>query len=258
MLKPRNAEAPLSLEEIKIMTKACRIATETLNYIGKHIKAGMTTNEIDELCNDFILSHDAISACIGYHGYPKYTCTSVNDMICHGLPDNTKLKDGDIINVDVTAKYKGFFGDTSRMYFVGNVSDNAKRLCEAAEQARQIGIEAITPNGWTGDIGFEVNKFATRQGYTVIKEIGGHGIGRVFHSDPFVPSIGKKGKGERLLPFRCITVEPMVNEGTDKLIEIDIPGSSIKAYRTQDGKLSAQYEHTVLITDKGYEILTLA
>jgi len=258
MLKPRSLDAPLSLDEVKIMEKACRIAAETLNYVGKYIKAGMTTDEIDLLCNDFIQTQGAISACIGYHGYPKYTCTSVNDMICHGVPDGTVLKNGDIINVDVTAKYQGFFGDTSRMYRIGQVSESAERLCQAAEQARQIGIEAITPKGWTGDIGFEINKFATRQGYSTVKEIGGHGIGRVFHKDPFVPSIGKKGKGERLMPYQCITVEPMINEGTDQLIEIDIPGSSIKAYRTKDGKLSAQYEHTVLITETGYEILTLS
>lgn len=258
MLRQRPVEKPLSLEEIKIMTKACRIAAETLNYLTKYVKAGISTNEIDVLANDYILTQDAISACIGYHGYPKFTCTSVNDMVCHGLPDDRILKEGDIINVDVTAKYKGFFGDTSRMYRIGQVSDEADRICQAADQARMIGIECITPNGWTGDIGFETNKFATRQGYSVVKEIGGHGIGRIFHTDPFVPAFGKKGKGERLKPFYCITVEPMINQGSDELVEIDIPGSSIKAYKTLDGKLSAQYEHTVLITDTGYEILTLA
>lgn len=258
MLKPRTPQGALSLDEIKTMTKACRIAAETLNYVAKYIKAGISTNEIDELCNDFMQTQGSVSACINYHGYPKYTCTSVNDMICHGVPDNTILKDGDIVNVDVTALYQGFYGDTSRMFLIGNVSPEARHLCEVADQARMVGIENITPNGMTGDIGFEVNKFVTRQGYTTVKEIGGHGIGRVFHTDPFVPSFGKKGKGERLKPFHCITVEPMVNQGSDELIEIAIPGSTIKAYKTIDGKLSAQYEHTVLITDTGYEILTLS
>ena len=257
MLKTRPINKPLSLDEIKIMTKACQIATQTLVYLEKYVKAGVTTNEIDQLANDFMQSQNAISACLNYHGYPKYTCTSVNDIICHGVPDNTVLKDGDIINVDVTAKYEGFFGDTSRMYRIGKVSADADRICKAADEARMIGIQAITPNGFTGDIGFEINKYTTRQGYTTVKEIGGHGIGRIFHTDPFVPSFGKKGKGEKLVPFTCLTVEPMINEGTDEFIEIDIPGSSIKAYKTVDGKLSAQYEHTVLITDKGYEILTL-
>lgn len=258
MLKPRQSQAPLSLEEIKTMTKSCRIATETLNYLTKYIKAGITTNDIDVMANDYMKSLGAVSACIDYHGYPKYTCTSVNDMICHGVPDETVLKEGDIINVDVTALYKGFFGDTSRMYKIGQVSAEAEKICQVAEQARMIGIESITPNGFTGDIGFEVNKFVTRQGYTTVKEIGGHGIGRVFHTDPFVPSIGKKGKGERLKPFYCITVEPMVNQGVEDIFEIDIPGSTVKAYKTTDGLLSAQYEHTILVTDKGYEILTLS
>lgn len=239
------------------MKVACRIAADTLTYLDKYVKAGITTNEIDELANDFMLTRGAKSACIGYHGYPKYTCTSVNDIICHGVPDNTVLKDGDIVNVDVTAFIDGFYGDTSKMFLIGNVSDEAKDLVETARQARDIGIEAIVPNGWTGDIGFETYKYVTRKGYSTVKEIGGHGVGRKFHEEPFVPSFGKKGKGERLVPFHCITVEPMINQGTDEVVEYDIPGSSIKWYRTADDLLSAQFEHTVLVTDTGYEILTL-
>ncbi len=249
---------PLSLEEIKKMTKACRIAAETLVYLEKYIKPGISTNEIDELCNDFMQTQGAVSACLNYHGYPKYTCTSINEVVCHGVPDNTILKDGDIINVDVTAKFDGFFGDTSRMFLVGNVSQRGREICEAALMARDKGIEAITPNGFTGDIGFEIHKFATRKGYSTVKEIGGHGVGRKFHEEPFVPSFGKRGKGDRLVPFHCITVEPMLNEGTEEVVEFNIPGSSIKYYHTADGLLSAQYEHTVLVTDTGYEILTLA
>lgn len=249
---------PLNPEEIKKMTKACRIAAETLVYLEKYVKEGITTDEIDELANDFMLTKGAISACLGYHGYPKYTCTSINEVVCHGLPDKTVLKDGDIINVDVTAKIDGFFGDTSKMFLIGNVSDEARDLCDAAFVAREKGIEAITPNGRTGDIGFEINKVATRRGYSTIKEIGGHGVGRTFHDEPFVPSFGKKGKGDKLVPFHCITVEPMLNQGREDYIEYDIPGSSIKYYKTTDGLWSAQYEHTVLVTDTGYEILTLA
>jgi methionyl aminopeptidase len=248
---------PLSLEEIKKMTLACRIAADTLSYVDKYIKVGMTTNEIDILTNDYMQTRGAKSACLGYNGYPKYSCTSVNEVICHGLPDDTPLKDGDIVNVDVTAFIDGFFGDTSKTYLIGNVSDTARDLVKAAEEARDLGIKLIKPYGMTGDIGFETNKFATRKGYTTIKEIGGHGIGRVFHTEPFVPAYGKKGKGQKLIPFHCITVEPMLNEGTDEFDEYDIPGSSIKYYKTLDRKLSAQFEHTVLVTDKGYEILTL-
>lgn len=248
---------PLSLEEIKKMTKSCRIAADTLTYLDKYVKAGITTNQIDELANDFMQTKGAKSACLGYHGYPKYTCTSVNEVVCHGLPDDTVLKDGDIINVDVTAWIDGFFGDTSKMFAIGNVSEEAKDLIETARLARDLGIEAITPKGRTGDIGFETNKYVTRKGYTVVREIGGHGVGRIFHEEPFVPAWGKKGKGDILVPFHCITVEPMVNQGTDELIEYDIKGSSIKYYHTADGLLSAQFEHTVLVTDTGYEILTL-
>lgn len=248
---------PLSLEEIKKMTRSCRIAADTLTYLDKYVKAGITTNQIDELANDFMQTKGAKSACLGYHGYPKYTCTSVNEVVCHGLPDDTPLKDGDIINVDVTAWMDGFFGDTSKMYAIGNVSEEAKDLIETARMARDLGIEAITPKGRTGDIGFETNKYVTRKGYTVVREIGGHGVGRIFHEEPFVPAWGKKGKGDILVPFHCITVEPMVNQGTDELIEYDIKGSSIKYYHTADGLLSAQFEHTVLVTDTGYEILTL-
>lgn len=248
---------PLSLEEIKKMTVACRIAADTLTYLDKYIKVGITTQEIDDLANDYMLTRGAKSACIGYHGYPKYTCTSINEVVCHGLPDSTVLKDGDIVNVDVTSLIGGFYGDTSKMYMVGNVSADARDLVETAMMARDRGIEAIAPNGFTGDIGFEINKLVTRKGYSAVKEIGGHGVGRQFHEEPFVPSFGKKGKGDRLIPFHCITVEPMINQGTDDIIECSIHGSSIKYYNTADGLLSAQFEHTVLVTDVGYEILTL-
>lgn len=249
---------PLSLGEIKKMTVACRIAADTLTYLDKYIKAGISTNEIDLLANDYMMTRGAKSACIGYHGYPKYTCTSINQVVCHGVPDDeTILKDGDIINVDVTSWIDGFFGDTSKMYMIGNVSKEARDIVEVAMMARDKGIEAITPKGYTGDIGFEINKLVTRRGYTTVKEIGGHGVGRLFHEEPFVPSFGKKGKGDRLIPFHCITVEPMVNQGTDEIMEYNIQDSSIKYYNTADGLLSAQFEHTVLVTDTGYEILTL-
>ncbi len=239
------------------MEKAGRVAAESLNYVQKYVKAGATTDEIDKLVHDFMLSHGAVPATLGYHGYPKSCCTSVNEIVCHGVPNDYKLKDGDIINVDVTAKLEGFFGDTSRTFIIGAVSQEVRDFVESAKLAMEKGIEAVTPNGFTGDIGFEINKFVTRKGYSTVKEIGGHGIGRIFHDEPFVPSWGKKGKGERLLPFHCITVEPMINEGTDEVEEFPIPGSTHKWYRTADGKRSAQFEHTVLITDKGYEVLTL-
>ncbi len=243
-------------DEIRIMEKACQLAAKTLYHTAKFVKAGVTTNELDKIANDFVLSNNAISACIGYHGYPKSICTSVNEMICHGVPDKTVLKDGDIINIDVTVIKDGFHGDTSATFYVGEVSEKAKRLTESAKAAMMVGIEAITPNGTTGDIGFAVQKFTTKQGYFAVREIGGHGIGRGFHEDPFVPSFGKKGRGERLMVGGTITVEPMLNETATEFIEHDIPGSSIKAYTTADKCLSAQFEHTVLISQNGPVILT--
>lgn len=250
-------QKPLDKNEIQRMRTACQLAAKVLNYTGQFIKPGITTLELDKIADDYTLSLGAISACIGYHGYPMSTCISPNHVVCHGLPGAYVIKAGDIVNIDVTVKKDGFFGDTSKTFMVGDVSQSAKDLVKTAYEAMMVGIEAITPGGWTGDIGFETNKLVTRKGYSTVKEIGGHGIGRVFHSDPFVPAFGKKGKGEKLRPWTCFTVEPMVNEGTEDFIEKSIPDSSIKYYETADGKLSAQFEHTILLTDVGYEILTL-
>jgi len=248
---------PLTKEEIKKMEFVCRLAARTLTYAGKFVKAGITTDELDKIVYDYTLANNANPACLGYHGYPKTICTSINQVICHGLPDSTKLKNGDIINIDVTSEKDGFFGDCSATFMVGEVSKEAQNIVQVAREARDRGIEAVRPGGTTGDIGFVTEKFVSRHGYTVVKEIGGHGIGRKFHDEPFVPAFGKKGRGDLLVPWQCITVEPMVNEGRPDIIEVDIAGSTIKYYETIDGKLSAQFEHTILVTDVGYEVLTL-
>lgn len=248
---------PLSKDEIVKMKKVCQMAARVLNHTGKHVREGITTNELDKIADEFTKTIGGTSACIGYHGYPKATCISVNDVVCHGLPSDYKVKNGDILNIDVTVKCDGFYGDTSKTLMVGTVSKTAADLVDAAYQAMMVGIEAVKPHGYTGDIGFETNKYVTRRGYTTVKEIGGHGIGRVFHSDPFVPAFGKRGKGEKIIPWTCFTVEPMVNEGSEDFEEYSIPNSDIKYYRTIDRKLSAQFEHTILITDTGYEILTI-
>lgn len=248
---------PFTTDEVLKMRKVCQMAARVLNHTGKFVKEGISTNELDLIADDFTKSIGGTSACIGYHGYPKATCISVNEVVCHGLPSEYKIKAGDILNIDVTVKKDGFYGDTSKTFKVGPVSKNAEDLIEAAFQAMMVGIEAIRPNGYTGDIGFETNKYVTRKGYSTVKEIGGHGIGKFFHGDPFVPAFGKRGKGERIIPWTCFTVEPMVNEGVEDFIEISIPNSTIKYYETADKKLSAQFENTVLITDTGYEILTV-
>lgn len=248
---------PLSPDEIVKMRKVCQLAAQTLEYVGRFVKEGVSLLELDQIVYDHTLSQGATPAPLNYKGYPKSICTSVNDVVCHGVPDSYKLKDGDIVNVDVTHKLDGFFGDTSKTFVVGSVAEDAKKVVEVALKAMEIGIKAITPFGTTGDIGFEINRYVTKQGCSTVKEIGGHGIGRIFHTDPFIPSFGKKGKGDKLIPFHCFTVEPMVNLGTDDIQEFAIPGSSHHYYKTVDKKLSAQFEHTVLVTDYGYEILTL-
>lgn len=247
----------LSKDEIVLMRKSCQLAARTLEYVKPFVKVGVTTDELDKIVHDYILSKGAKPSPLGYHGYPKSICTSVNAVVCHGVPDQTVLKEGDIINVDVTCFLDGFHGDTSATFMVGNVSEKARDITTVAYECMMKGIEAITPMGTTGDIGFAIDKYASRKGYTTVKEIGGHGIGRTFHDEPFVPSFGKKGKGSKLIPWRCLTVEPMINETTAPLREHDVPNSSIKWYTTGDNTLSAQFEHTILVTDTGYEILTL-
>lgn len=248
---------PLSLDEIKKMKKACQHAARTLEHVAAFIKPGITTDEIDQIVYDYTLSTGAKPAPLGYHGFPKSVCTSVNDVVCHGVPGDVKLVEGDIVNVDVTSLLDGFFGDTSATFYVGQVSDRARDLTECAREAMMKGIEAVRPRGTTGDIGFVIDKFVTRKGYWTVKEIGGHGIGKKFHDEPFVPSFGKKGKGDLLVPWTCITVEPMINETACELVEKAIPGSTVSWYVTADKTLSSQFEHTVLITDTGYEILTV-
>lgn len=244
--------------DIRQMEQACRLAAEALQFTGKQVRAGITTDELDKIADDFIRSRGGISACTGYQGYPKAICTSVNEVVCHGVPGKRVLKDGDIINIDVTVIKHGFHGDTSSMFFVGDSSSRTAKLVECAFEAMHQGIEQARAGNRTGDIGFAIDKFVSRSGFYAVREIGGHGIGRGFHEEPFVPSFGKKGKGALLHKWGTITVEPMVNETSAPIVEIEIPRSDILIYETSDGKWSAQYEHTVLITDGKPQILTIA
>ena len=251
----------LSPQEIPLMRASCQLAAQVLIFIEEHVQPGVSSQSLDKLCHEFILDHKARPAPLNYKGFPKSICTSVNECICHGVPDNRLLKEGDIINIDVTCIKEGFYGDTSKTFFVGEVSQEAKDLTDCAFQAMHKGISAIRPKGWTGDIGFAIEKYSKRRGFFPVEEIGGHGIGRVFHDDPFVPSVGKKGKGMRLQPWSCITVEPMINQKSRYIKEYAIPNSSVKYYETLDKGLSAQFEHTILIKDEfsrePYEILTV-
>jgi methionyl aminopeptidase len=248
---------PIAANEIRLMERAGQLGAQTLTHVGKFVKPGITTNELDRIAHDFALTNGAKPAPLGYHGFPKSICTSVNYCICHGVPDNTALKNGDIINIDVTVIKDEYHGDTSAMFYVGDVSHDAKDICDAALEAMNRGIEEVAPGATTGDIGFAINKYVTKRGYWVVREIGGHGIGKIFHDDPWVPSFGKKGRGDELIPWVAITVEPMINKTSAPIKEFSIPNSSIKYYETGDKTLSAQWEHTVLVTDSGHQILTL-
>ena len=248
---------PLTEKEITLMRGAGKVAAQVLSQIAKLIKPGISTNWLNQQAETFTANLGATSAPLSYKGYPKSICTSVNQCICHGVPSNYILKQGDIVNVDITCIKEGFHGDTSRTFYVGQVSEKAKALTECAYQAMWKGIEQVKAGNFTGDIGFAINKYAVRKGFYPVQEIGGHGVGKNFHEEPFVPSQGKKGKGVKLKPNCCITVEPMINQKSAKIKEYKIKGSEIKYYETFDGGLSAQFEHTVLIKEAGYEILTL-
>ena len=248
---------PVKANDIRLMEKSGQLAAKTLAHVGSFVRPGITTNELDKIAYDYTLSHGARPAPLNYHGFPKSICTSVNECICHGVPDEKPLVEGDVVNIDVTCELNGYYGDTSSMFYVGEVTEDVKDICDVAKRAMEKGIEAIRPFGTTGDIGFAINKFVTKKGYYAVREIGGHGIGEEFHMDPFVPSYGKKGRGDKLIPWACLTVEPMINVNDLPIKEFSIPNSSIKYYETSDKTPSAQYEHTIMITDSGYEILTM-
>lgn len=239
-------------EQIAKIKESAAINNAILDLVGEKIKAGMTTEEIDTIVHDYTVSRGAIPAPLNFHGFPKSCCTSVNDQICHAIPDGTVLKDGDIINVDVSTIYNGYFSDASRMYMIGEVSDEAKKLVEVTKECMIKGIEAVKP--WTrlGNVSHAVQQHAEANGYSVVREFGGHGIGLEFHEDPFVFHYGSKDEGMLMVPGMIFTIEPMINEGTHKLfIDEDNGWTSY----TEDGKLSAQWENMILVTEDGYEIL---
>lgn len=242
-----------SLEEFDGMRHAGRLAAETLDYITPFVVPGISTGRLDELMEEFIISKGGVSACRGYNGYPKATCISPNHIICHGIPSDTKiLKDGDIINIDVTVILNGWFGDTSRMFYVGKPSIKAKRLVETTYETMMAGISVCRPGATTGDIGAAMEKVARKNGYSVVMDYCGHGVGRVFHDGPNILNYGVKGTGIELVPGMIFTVEPMVNIGTHQTLTLADGWTVI----TKDRQLSAQFEHSIGITETGYEIFT--
>ena len=243
-----------SQREIDIMRESCRLAAKTLNYIETKLEVGMSTDDVNQLCHDFILDHGATPSPLNYNGFPKSVCTSLNEVICHGIPSSKDiLKDGDILNIDVTTYFKKFHGDTNRTFFIGNVSKEARELVKVTYQAMMEAIAICRPGRRLGDIGATIEKIAGEHGYSVVQEYCGHGIGREFHEEPQVLHYGKPGTGVELKKGMTFTIEPMINMGKRhcKLLKDDW------TVVTKDKSLSAQFEHTIAITDDGFEILTL-
>lgn len=241
-------------EEIEKMRVAGRMAAEVLEMIEEHVKPGVTTGELDRICHDYIVNvQDAIPAPLNYRGFPKSICTSVNHVVCHGIPSDTKkLKKGDIINIDITVKKDGYHGDTSKMFFVGEPSILAKRLVKVTQECLYIGIDMVKPGVRLGDIGAAIQKHAEAQYFSVVREYCGHGIGAEFHEEPQVLHYGKPGTGVELKEGMTFTIEPMINAGKRHTKLLPDEWTVI----TKDRKLSAQWEHTLLVTSDGCEIFT--
>lgn len=234
------------------MRRAGRLAAEVLKYIEPHVEAGVSTNYLNQLCHTFIIEHGAIPAPLGYHGFPKATCISRNEVVCHGIPSEDVLCDGDIVNVDVTVILDGWHGDTSRTFLVGCTPPKAVQLVSVAEEALARGIQAVRPDAHFGDIGAAIQEYVESSGYSVVRAFCGHGIGRVFHDAPEVLHFGQRGSGPRIIEGMCFTIEPMINAGHWDVLILEDEWTAV----TRDGSLSAQFEHTIGVTNGGCEIFT--
>ncbi len=242
-----------SVDEIEKMRVAGRLAADVLRMIRPHVQAGITTEELDRICHDYIVNvQDAIPAPLNYHGFPKSICTSINHQVCHGIPADKKLKNGDIINIDITVIKDGFHGDTSKMFMVGDPSIQAKRIVNISYECMCKGIDVVKPGAYLGDIGFVIQQYAEKNNCSVVREYCGHGIGLTFHEEPQVLHYGKKGTGIALEPGMTFTIEPMINIGKRDVKLMPDKWTVI----TKDRSLSAQWEHTILVTETGHEVLT--
>ena len=247
-------------EDIKKMRIAGKLASQVLDYISNFVAPNLTTEELDKLCHEYMVNvQETIPAPLnyappGHTPFPKSICTSVNNQICHGIPGEKILKKGDIVNIDITVIKDGYHGDTSRMFFVGAPSIQAKRLCEITYESMWLGIKQVKPGNFLGDIGFTIQNHAEKNGFSVVREFCGHGIGKVFHEDPQILHYGSPGKGLKLEAGMIFTIEPMINAGK-KDIKILPDGWTVV---TKDRSLSAQWEHTILVTEKSYEVMTLS
>ncbi|MGE4158249.1 MAG: type I methionyl aminopeptidase [Planctomycetota bacterium] len=252
MKKPPKGVILKSPEEIMLMRESCRLASDVLTMIEQHVKPGVTTDQLDRLCHDYIVSHNATPSPLNYRGFPKSICTSINEVICHGIPGNRVLKEGDIVNVDITVYKNGFHGDTSKTYGVGAISEERRKLVDTTLECLKAGIKAVRPGGTLGDIGHAIQSLAESRGYSVVRDFCGHGIGRNFHEDPSVLHFGKPGKGDPIVPGMVFTIEPMINVGTHQHRMLNDGWTAV----TADGKDSAQFEHTLAVGPFGVEVLT--
>ena len=240
-------------EEIEKMRVAGRLAAEVLQMIEPHVQAGITTNELDEICHNYIVNEQqAIPAPLNYRGFPKSICTSINHVVCHGIPGKKKLKQGDILNIDITVIKDEYHGDTSKMFFIGEPSIRAKRLVQNTYECMRIGIDLVKPGVQLGDIGYAIQQYAESHNYSVVREYCGHGIGKVFHEDPQILHYGQKGTGLILEEGMTFTIEPMINIGKRHVKLLPDEWTVV----TKDRSLSAQWEHTILVTADGHEVFT--
>ena len=242
-----------SAEEIEKMRVAGRLAAEVLHMIRPHVKAGVTTDELNQLCHDYIVNEQqAIPAPLNYHGFPKSICTSVNHQVCHGIPSKKVLKNGDIVNIDITVIKDGYHGDTSKMFYIGEASILARRVSEISHECMKMGIEMVKPGAKLGDIGHAIQQHAESNNFSVVREYCGHGIGADFHEEPQVLHYGKPDTGITLKAGMIFTIEPMINTGKREVKVLPDKWTVV----TRDRSLSAQWEHTILVTDDGFEVLT--
>ncbi|MXP61745.1 type I methionyl aminopeptidase [Roseomonas sp. M0104] len=241
-------------EDFEGMRRAGQLAAATLDMIAPHVRPGVTTGELDRLCDDFIRANGAVSACLGYRGYPKSVCISINHVVCHGIPGNKALQDGDILNIDVTVILDGWYGDTSRMYVAGTPSTKARLLLDVTHESMMRGIAAVRPGARLGDIGHAIQSYVEKQRFSVVRDFCGHGIGRSFHAPPNILHFGRPGEGPALKPGMFFTIEPMVNAGRPEVKVLDDGWTAV----TRDRSLSAQFEHMVGVTETGCEVFTFS
>lgn len=241
-------------EQIEGIRKSSQLAGNTLQFISNYVKPGVTTEYLDNLIEQFIRDNGAIPAPLNYNGFPKSSCISPNNVICHGIPSkDVTIKEGDIVNIDITTILDGYYGDTSRMFSIGEIPESTQNLLDATKHSLNLGIQQVKPDNNFGNIGFVIGRYAQMKGYSVVYEFCGHGIGLDFHEEPQVDHIARRNSGAKMKPGMIFTIEPMINQGKPKVVIDEKDGWTA---RTIDGKLSAQYEHTILVTKTGFEVLT--